>query len=207
LKKLESVGIDQNTLILFSSDNGPILNDGYYDEAVEKVGNHDPFGGLRGGKYSLFEGGTKVPLLVYWKSKIKPQVSNALVSQLDFMASIGSLVDAPIPNSDGQDLKEILLGKSKKGRKKLVLEASGKLAYRYGKYALIPPYKGNSILKEVNIETGLSPNYQLYDLSKDPFQHINLANTQPKILEKILKSMKTDVGEWYKPDTKEIELK
>jgi arylsulfatase A-like enzyme len=207
LKKLESVGIDQNTLILFSSDNGPILNDGYYDEAIEKLGNHDPFGGLRGGKYSLFEGGTKVPLLVYWKSKIKPQVSNALVSQLDFMASLGSLVDAPIPNNDGQDLKEILLGKSNKGRKTLVLEASGKLAYRYGKYALIPPYKGNSILKEVNIETGFSPNYQLYDLSKDPFQHINLANTQPKILGKISKSMKTDVGEWYKPDTKEIELK
>jgi arylsulfatase A-like enzyme len=61
LKKLEATGMDKNTLILFSSDNGPVLNDGYHDEAVEKLGKHDPFAGLRGGKYSLFEGGAKVP--------------------------------------------------------------------------------------------------------------------------------------------------
>ena len=65
-----------NTLIIFSSDNGPVLNDGYYDDAVEKIGDHTPSGGLRGGKYSLFEAGTRVPFITYWKGKIKPGVTN-----------------------------------------------------------------------------------------------------------------------------------
>ena len=71
-KTLENEGILDNTLIIFSSDNGPVLNDGYYDDAVEKLGNHKPSGGLRGGKYSLFEAGTKVPFISYWKGKINP---------------------------------------------------------------------------------------------------------------------------------------
>ncbi|MFC4268083.1 sulfatase-like hydrolase/transferase [Polaribacter marinivivus] len=72
MKTLEQEGIMENTLIVFSSDNGPVLNDGYYDDAVEKIGNHDPKGGLRGGKYSIFEAGTRVPFITYWKGKIKP---------------------------------------------------------------------------------------------------------------------------------------
>ena len=72
MKTLEQEGILENTLIVFSSDNGPVLNDGYYDDAVEKIGNHDPKGGLRGGKYSIFEAGTRVPFITYWKGKIKP---------------------------------------------------------------------------------------------------------------------------------------
>jgi len=60
IQTLETEGILENTLIVFSSDNGPVLNDGYYDDAVEKLGNHKPSGNLRGGKYSLFEAGTRV---------------------------------------------------------------------------------------------------------------------------------------------------
>ena len=71
-KTLESYGILENTLIIFTSDNGPVLNDGYYDDAVEKLGEHTPTGGLRGGKYSLFEAGSKVPFIAYWKGRIKP---------------------------------------------------------------------------------------------------------------------------------------
>ncbi|MFN8356584.1 MAG: arylsulfatase [Spirosomataceae bacterium] len=207
LKKLEEKGIVQNTLIIFSSDNGPVLNDGYYDEAVEKVGTHDPFGGLRGGKYSLFEGGTKVPLLVYWKSHIRPSVSNALLCQLDFMASLGSLVKAPVPANDGQNYLLEFMGISTKGRKDLVLEASGKLAYRRGNYVLIPPYKGNAVLKEVNIELGLSSEFQLYDLSKDPAQRTNLAKVKPDLLNKLTIAMQNEVGEWYKPDGSSLEVK
>ena len=66
IKTLQDEGILDNTLIIFSSDNGPVLNDGYYDDAVEKLGNHTPWGPLRGGKYSLFEAGTRVPFVVYW---------------------------------------------------------------------------------------------------------------------------------------------
>ena len=64
-KYLEDEGLIDNTIIIISSDNGPVLNDGYFDDAVEKLGDHDPFGGLRGGKYSLFEAGTRVPFITY----------------------------------------------------------------------------------------------------------------------------------------------
>ena len=80
---LEKEKLLDNTLIILSSDNGPVLNDGYYDDAVEKNGHHQPAGGLRGGKYSLFDAGTRVPFVLYWKNKIAPKVSDALISQLD----------------------------------------------------------------------------------------------------------------------------
>ena len=76
INKLKEEGLLENTLIIFSSDNGPVLNDGYNDDAVEKLGNHRPNGPLRGGKYSLLEAGTRVPFFVYWKDKIKPQIFN-----------------------------------------------------------------------------------------------------------------------------------
>ncbi len=207
MKKLTEKGIEENTLILFSSDNGPVLNDGYFDDAVEKNGNHDPFGGYRGGKYSLFEGGTKVPLLVYWKGKIQPKVSNALICQLDFLTSIGTLVKAPIPQNDGQNLEKVLLGTSNHGRKELILEASGKLAFRQNNYVMIPPYKGNPILKEVNIELGISSEYQLYDLVKDPAQKTNLAKKHPESIDKMKKSMDKIIGSIISSDSKNIELK
>lgn len=207
LKKLEATGMDKNTLILFSSDNGPVLNDGYHDEAVEKLGKHDPFAGLRGGKYSLFEGGAKVPLLAYWKGTIQPAVSNALVCQLDFLRSLSNMLRVSIPQNDGLDFMNVFLGKSNKGRKELVLEASGNLAYRQGNYVMIPPYKGAPLLKEVNIELGISPDYQLYDLSKDPFQRHNLASSSTDILQKLKKDMQKAVGDSYQSTGKGVELK
>lgn len=84
-------------MIIFSSDNGPVLNDGYKDGAAEKVGEHKPAGGLRGGKYSLFDGGTHIPLFVYWKGTISPVISDALICQMDLIASLGKLVNASLP--------------------------------------------------------------------------------------------------------------
>jgi arylsulfatase A-like enzyme len=207
LNKLKEKGIEENTLILFSSDNGAVLNDGYFDEAVEKLGSHDPSGGLRGGKYSLFEGGTKVPFMAYWKGTIKPQVSDALICQLDLLSCLGNLTGASIPQNDGQNFKNVILGKSKKGRKDLVLEASSKLAFRNSDFVLIPPYKGNSISKEVNIELGVSNEYQLYNLQIDPSQKQNLAKSNPKLVEKLKIEMKNVVGNAYKWDVPNIELK
>lgn len=71
VETLRSEGLLDNTLIILSSDNGPVLNDGYYDRAVEQLNGHDPNGGLRGGKYSLFEAGTRVPLITYWEGKVE----------------------------------------------------------------------------------------------------------------------------------------
>jgi arylsulfatase A-like enzyme len=180
LKKLKKEGLLKNTLIIFSSDNGPVLNDGYFDEAVEKKGKHDPFGGLRGGKYSLFEAGAKVPFLAYWKGSIKPKVSDAMVCQVDFMASFAQLIAAKQQGKDSQNLLDAFLGKSAQGRNELVTEAMGRLAFRQGDYAFIPAYKGNAMNKEVNIEIGVAPEIQLYDIKNDPGQKVNIAKDNPE---------------------------
>lgn len=207
MKKLENEGLAENTLIIFSSDNGPVLNDGYYDDVVEKLGTHKPAGPLRGGKYSLFEAATKVPFITYWPGRIKPQVSDALVCQLDFMGSFAELVGVKSPSIDSKNMLAALLGESKKGRDELVLEASGRLAFRQGNYILIPPYKGISLMKEVNIETGNLPDYQLYDISGDKGQKQNLAKTQPQKLEEMKLAMQKAVGDKFKPATTDVELK
>jgi arylsulfatase A-like enzyme len=174
-RKLKEWGDLENTLILFTSDNGPVLNDGYFDEAVEKLGNHTPFADLRGGKYSLYEAGTRVPFIAYWKGVIKPSVSNAMVCQLDFTASLAHLAGVSIPSGDGENHLNAFLGKNKKGRRELVIEASGRLAYRYGNFVYIPPSKGNPIIETVKIENGNAPEDQLFDLKKDIGQNLNLA--------------------------------
>lgn len=197
LKKLEAEGLDKNTLIILSSDNGPVLNDGYYDDAVEKLGNHTPSGGLRGGKYSLYEAGTRVPFLVYWNGKIKPQVSDALVCQIDFLASFAALVGQQIPSNDSQNNLNAFLGKTKNGRSNLVIEASTRLAFRSGDWAMIPPYKGNAVSKDVNIELGNSIDYQLFNLKSDISEKDNLAKTNPKKLEEMKSLMKQIVGNKY----------
>ena len=203
---LQKKGLLDNTLIIFSSDNGPVLNDGYYDDAVEKVGSHDPFGGLRGGKYSLFEGGAKVPFIVHWPERVRPGVSNALLCQLDFYASLAALLKVKPPAMDSQNQLAAWLGRNKKGRRELVLEASGKLAYRSGAYAFIPPYQGNAMLKEVNIELGVSPNAQLYNLRSDPAQKNNLAGSTAKLVGKLRQAMQKAVGA-YQTVNGDIQLK
>ena len=145
MRTLKVEGILENTLIVFSSDNGPVLNDGYYDDAVEKLGKHDPNGGLRGGKYSVFEAGTRVPLITYWKGTIQPAVSDAIVCQMDLLASLANLFETEESSTDSKDLLNAFLGKSKKGRDNLVIEATGKTALRSGDWLYIPAYKGKKL--------------------------------------------------------------
>ena len=85
-----------------------LINDGYYDDAVEKLGDHTPSGGLRGGKYSLFEAGAKVPFIAYWKGKIKPNVSNEIISQIDLFNSISTIVGTNYKSKDGIDFSNLI---------------------------------------------------------------------------------------------------
>lgn len=182
INTLEEEGLLENTLIILSSDNGPVLNDGYYDEAVEKNGAHTPAGNLRGGKYSLFEAGTRVPFISYWKGRIQPKQSPALISQLDLFSSIAALVDSDERKSDSQALLSTLLGESEAGRSALILEATSRTALRKGDWVLIPPYKGAAVSKNVNIETGNLETYGLYNLTTDVGQQENLADSNPEKL-------------------------
>ncbi|MDC6361800.1 MULTISPECIES: sulfatase family protein [Flavobacteriaceae] len=182
VKTLKEEGLLENTLIVFSSDNGPVVNDGYYDDSVEKLGNHKPAGPLRGGKYSLFEAGTRVPFITYWKGKITPGTSDAMVSQVDLLASIAALVNSDASTQDSQDLLDVLMGKNTNGRDELIIEASTRTAFRKGDWAMIPPYDGPAMIKTVNIEIGNDPEYQLYNLKEDLGQQNNLAKSHPEKL-------------------------
>ena len=186
MKTLEEQGLSENTLVIFTSDNGPVLNDGYYDEAVEKLGQHTPWGPLRGGKYSLFEAGTRVPFITYWKGKINAGVSDAMVSQIDFLSSFASLVGSSERSEDGQDLLSVFLGESQTGRETLVLEATTRTALRHQNWIMIPPYKGPAVNTQVNIELGNDDAFQLYDLSQDIGQQKNLAEEKPDKLKELV---------------------
>lgn len=185
LKTLEKEGILENTLIVFSSDNGPVLNDGYYDDAVEKIGNHKPAGQLRGGKYSLFEAGAKVPFVTYWKGHIQPKTSDAVVSQIDLLTSLAALVGSEDVGPDSKNILNALMGKSITGRDELVLEAGGRTAFRSGDWTYIPPHKGWRVIKSVNIETGNDTLPQLYNIKKDVGQQLNLADENPEKLNEL----------------------
>lgn len=206
MKTLEDEGLLENTLIVFSSDNGPVLNDGYFDDAVEKLGNHTPTGGLRGGKYSLFEAGTRMPFFTYWKGTIQPSVSDALVCQLDLLSSLSQLVGSDIKVNDSKDLLDVFLGKSNTGRDQLIIEATSRTAFKEGDWVMIPPYNGNAILKEVNIEVGNSKDFQLYNLKEDISQQKNLAETNKEKLQDMLTKFEAIRGDGYK-QTQKVELK
>jgi len=206
INTLESEGILENTLIVLSSDNGPVLNDGYYDDAVEKLGDHTPAGPLRGGKYSLFEAGPRVPFITYWKGKIKPGISDAMVTQIDLFSSLSRLVGSDSKGGDSEDLLDTFMGNSQKGREAFVLEATSRTALRQGDWVMIPPYKGAARNKFVNIELGNDKEYQLYNLKDDIGEQNNLAETHKEKLEEMISVFMKIRGEGFS-NTSKLELK
>ena len=205
-KTLEAEGILENTLIIFSSDNGPVLNDGYYDDSDIKNGDHNPWGPFRGGKYSLFEAGTHVPFFTYWKGKIQPGVSHAMVSQLDLLSSLAQLVGSEVRTDDSLPLMNLLMGKSDLGRDELVIEATSRTAFKKGDWVMIPPYNGPAVNEKVQIELGNYSDFQLYNLAKDIGQKNNLADSLPKKLQEMLTAFEAIRGDGY-GKTHKLELK
>src|SRR5262249_20571256 len=136
LATLDRLKLTDNTLVIFTSDNGPVVDDGYADGAEESLNGHRPAGPLRGGTYTPYEGGTRVPLIASWPAKIKPGVSDALICQVDFLATFAALTHADLPGEAGPDSLDVLpalQGDSAKGRDHLV-EQAGALAIRQGRW-------------------------------------------------------------------------
>lgn len=174
---LEKYGLTQNTLVIFSSDNGPVVDDGYRDGSLEKLAGHKPAGPWRGGKYSIFEGGTRVPFVVRWPGRVKPGVSEALVSQVDFAACFAALTGQtfdPKTSPDSQNVLPALLGDSPTGRTQTV-EHSGGVALRSGPWKFIPPRPGQKVSPNTHAETGNDPTGQLYNLASDLGETKNVA--------------------------------
>lgn len=188
LNLLDQQHLTDNTMIIITSDNGPVVDDGYKDEAVEKLNGHRPAGPLRGGKYSNFEAGTRVPFIVRWPGRIKPGVSEALVSQVDFPASFASLTGTSYDKSTGRDSQNVLpalLGDSTIGRDTLV-EHAGVLSLRQGPWKLIEAGKGPARSAPTNTELGNLPSPQLYDLSSDLGETTNVADKHPQKVTELL---------------------
>jgi arylsulfatase A-like enzyme len=197
LKTLDRHKLTKNTLVILTSDNGPVIDDGYKDGALEKLGGHKPAGALRGGKYSRFEAGTRVPFIVRWPAGVKPGVSHALVSQVDLIASLAALTDQRLENSEAPDSFDVLsalLGKSRQGREHIVEHAGG-LALRVGGWKYLEPRQGPKRSATTNTELSNDSEPQLYDLSQDPGETQNLASQYPKrvkSMEALLQKIRQD---------------
>jgi arylsulfatase A-like enzyme len=193
LNKLEQLGLDQNTLVVFSSDNGPVLDDGYDDEAVTALNGHTPWGALRGGKYSAFEAGTRVPFLVSWPALIKPGISDAMISQVDFLASFATMLKTKVPAGhapDSENMLDALLGKSPNGRKTMVKEGLKTLSITNGDWKYIEPSNARPVNTLVNIELGNSTNAQLFNLKNDIGEKKNLAAEKPEKVRELAEQLK-----------------
>jgi arylsulfatase A-like enzyme len=179
LATLDRLGLAENTLVILSSDNGPVVDDGYHDGSVENLNGHTPGGPLRGGKYSAFEAGTRIPLVLRWPARVKPGVSSALVSQLDFFASFAAIVGQPIPAGAGRDSRDAsaaLVGNDAKGRDYVVEQSvNDRLGVRTAAWKYIEPGPGPAKNNFTNTELGNSPTPQLYDLKQDIGETKNVA--------------------------------
>ncbi len=191
LNKLQALNLTDNTMVIFTSDNGPVLDDGYVDEANEKLGKHDPNGPLRAGKYSKFEGATRVPFLVRYPAKIKPgMVSNALFGQVDLCQSLATLAGVQVPSSacvDSRDELDTLLGEDSIGRPHLLHEAND-LCLRMGKYKFVAPGPTRDKLGPWTNVANKKPG-ALYDLETDLEEQKDLSSEQPETLQKMVETL------------------
>jgi arylsulfatase A-like enzyme len=201
VSELKKQNLLDNTIIIFSSDNGPVIDDGYQDQARELLGNHKPTAGLRGGKYSAYNGGTKIPLIIRWPNgKGKGTVSNALVSQVDFLSSFAALTGVEKVKEDvidSQNRLDVFLGDNTIGRTAIVQESfMGPVSYLEGEWKYIEPLDGPKLVPwGPIIETGFQKTPQLYNVKKDPNEQENLALKYPekiKILRTKLMNLKED---------------
>jgi len=191
LAELERQGLTGNTLVILTSDNGPVLDDGYKDRAVElnRAAGHTPAGPFRGGKYSVYQGGTRVPFLVRWPGHVPAgKVSEALVSQVDFAASftrIGGGDPAPFIALDSIDISAAFTGADKSARDHVVSQGIGlALAIREGDWSFVagqPRKAGKRGASTEGDDSEFVAGDQLYDLASDPGQTTNVLAAHPKI--------------------------
>jgi arylsulfatase A-like enzyme len=201
MKTLDRLNLATNTLVIFSSDNGPILFDGYYDRSVEDLNGHQPTCGLRGWKYLTFEGGCRVPFIARWPQQIKPQVSDQLFSLVDIYATLAKIVGQTIPAHaapDSSDMSAVLLGKTRKNvRDNTVLHGIGGLALRQGDWKYIPATSGaggmgsGANAADARFAAATIPEPLLFDLATDPNETTNVIAQHRKTAAELAKQLET----------------
>lgn len=195
LNELDRLGLTENTLIILSSDNGPVLDDGYADRAEELLGDHKPAGPLRGGKYSAFEGGTRIPAIISWPSVIeKGKVSDVLASQIDWFASFATLLNAVLPAGSAPDSFDRLnnwLGKDDTDRPWVIEQAADHtLSIRTREWKYIETsFNPVRVARVTHIETGYSAEPQLYDM-REQTEQANRASFHPEMVFELQQTLK-----------------
>lgn len=186
LAELEKYQLSDKTLVIFTSDNGPTQHNDSYDpkmkwgaqakkNGLDKRETHDASGKWRGGKYGIYEGGTRVPFLVRWPNHIEPGSSEAMVNQIDFLASFAELFDIELAQEVARDSRSTLdafMGKDEVGLPYMI-EESGGVALRVDDWKYVPA-------KATNRGTRFSPVVDsLFDLNADPGEQNNLIGKYP----------------------------
>lgn len=195
LETLDRLGLRGNTLIVLTSDNGPVVDDGYQDMAVELLGEHLPWGPFRGGKYSSFEAGTRIPFIVSYPGKIKKGTSKALVSHVDFLATMSEFLGVSLTEAKKKDSMRQLpawFGKNRKGRDYVIGQA-GSLSISDGEWKYISPSSGKAYDKLTNTELGNASLDQLYYLKKDIGEKTNVAKQYPEKVEHFKKILDIEI--------------
>ena len=199
MKALDDHGLADNTIVIFSSDNGPVYDDGYDDGTTvlcsqeEDDRGHDGSGKWRGGKYQIYEGGTRVPFIVRWPARIKPGVSEATVNQVDLLGSFAELLELTLAEGEAVDSRSTLaalVGDDAKGQEYMIEESFG-LALRHGDWKYITPSKPRWPNGRPAIERSL------YHLGRDPAETRNVIAEHPEIAEQLeqkLNAMVTSKG-------------
>jgi arylsulfatase A len=191
---LKEQGLEKNTMIVFCSDNGSVLDDGYKDDAVEKLHDHQPAGPYSGGKYKIQEGGTRTPFITYWPGTINPGVSEQIVCTIDLATSLATHLGVGIPEDaclDSLNVMPALLGQEgAKGRSNLIQQDNGNggtlgtFGYRSGKWKL---QRKNAFDRKTRManEDPAKMKHTLYDLDVDPAEKNNVAKQNPEVFARL----------------------
>ena len=182
VRKIKSLGLERETIIMFTSDNGPHFEGGHHAD------NFDSNGRFRGGKRDFYEGGIRVPMIAYWPGKIRPGSSSDLISAFwDFPATACELAGLPAPkDTDGISIVPTLTGIGEQKKHDHLYwefyEQGGKQAVRSGKWKAI----------RLNVKKNRNGPLELYNLDSDPGETSNVAKRHPTIVERMEKIMEQE---------------
>lgn len=188
LKALDKHKLTDNTLVIFTSDNGGVMDDGYQDGSGNDTSGHKCNGTLRGFKGGLYEGGHRVPFIARWPGKVPvDKVSSELICHVDLLATVAVIVGKELPEKAGPDsfnvLPALLAEKpAKASRESLVHQSGGgALAIRKGPWKLVPP-------------TGKKKDTagpQLFNVQDDLTEAKNLAGEKPEVVKELTALLKS----------------
>lgn len=181
---LKEKGIYENTILIISSDNGPMVKEGYVDGALENINGHDPFGNLRGQKYSLHEGGTRVPFIFSWPEKVKqPFIQEQPYIYLDLLATLAGLTGISTENlscNDSKDGSALFIQKEAPRYREYIMiqNNGGQVAIRKDDWKFIP---GNN-----------SCGSELYNLKTDPSELHDMMLSCPEVARELRQYIEKD---------------